>query len=167
MHIRKGECNQCGECCGYPRSTDGRQNNPWDTDMLASVRNWSIESLESELPILKILGILLYRGSFNGMVDVYGKRCYWIYVPGHGICTDKTPHGDMDTFDQRCPFLDKKHDDGTVPCLLYSTKEKYVWDKLCQPVPPHIFDRQRQVDEWFTNCPSCSYQYEAITIDKD
>jgi len=156
---RTGECNQCGECCGYPRP-DGEQNNAWEVDLIEGTRNWDMDVLESELPILKLIDVLVNRGQISGRVDIAGKRCYWIFVPGHGLCTDKTPHGDVSTFDQRCPFLDKKKSDGTVPCILYNTKEKYIWDKLCESSPPLMLERQEYVEQWFKNCPGCSYRYE-------
>jgi len=157
--IRTGTCNQCGECCGYPRLTDSGQNNAWANDFPESIANWSKEDIENYLPIFKIVGHPNHGGKLYGMSLINDVRCFWIWVPGHGLCKDKTPHGDLTTYDIRCPFLSEKLSDGTVPCLLYNTHRKFVWDKLCQPVPPNKFDTQEQVDNWFINCPSCSYEY--------
>ncbi len=159
IYKRTGECNQCGECCGYPRSSDGGQNNPWASDIIESVNGLSTEAVESELPILTLIGVLVKRGKTYGCVSIANRRCFWIYVPGHGICTDLTPHGDLGFYDQRCPFLDKKRANGAVQCILYNTGEKHVWDKLCQPVPPDIFDNPKNLGEWKRNCPSCSYVF--------
>lgn len=157
---RTGTCNQCGECCGYPRTTDGGQNNPWAKDLPECIRNWSDEAITIELPVFKRIGYLKDRDRKFGMVQVGTRRCYWIIVPGHGLCTDKTPHGDPRWFDQRCPFLSEKLPDGTVPCLLYNSKNKYIWERLCKPTPPEEFPTQERVDKWFKNCPGCSFKYE-------
>lgn len=157
--IRSGSCNLCGECCGYPRSTDGGQNNAWANDFPESIRNWDAESLATSLPIFQFSNDML--NTPNGDFTVQGNRCRWIWIQNHGWCTDLPPYGDTSTYDQRCPCLSSKLGDGTVPCRLYGTRYEYIWHQLCEPVPPMRLDTQAQVDAWFSNCPSCSYVYTA------
>lgn len=159
MFKRTGTCNLCGECCGYPRSTDGGQNNPWRKDLPESVRNWDQDVLKTEFPLFNLTGHPDHGGKKYGRKDIYGKRCFWIWIPKHGLCQDKTPHGNISTYDQRCSFLSVKLPDGTVPCLLYGTIDHYIWEKLCQPTPPENMSTKEKVDNWFKNCPSCSYEY--------
>lgn len=158
--IRTGECNLCGECCGFPRSTDGGQNNPWPNDIPDIIRTWSDESIQQDYPVLYFIGYTKDKNKKYGIKKVGVNTFHWIFVPGHGLCADKSPYGNLDKFDQRCPFLSEKLPDGTVPCLLYNTSKKYIWNKLCQPVPPDEFTAQEEVDRWYKRCPSCSYIYK-------
>jgi len=157
MFTRQGTCNRCGECCGYPRSTDGGQNNPWPKTWPESLRNWTPESIAYHLPILQFSSDMVNTPNDN--FTIKGQRCYWIWVPGKGLCTDLPPYGDVSTYDQRCPLLASKEPDGTVPCRLIGTNQESVWNMFCEPVPPMQMETQEQVDKWFTNCPSCSYTY--------
>lgn len=157
--IRTGTCNRCGECCGFPRSTDGGQNNPWPNDWPQSIQSWSPESIQLHLPILQFTTNMVNTPYDN--FTIRGHRCYWIWIIGKGLCTDTTPYGDVNTYDQRCPLLGPKGAGGDVPCYLIGTQYEYVWQMMCEPVPPASFDAQEQVDSWYTNCPSCSYDYIA------
>ncbi len=155
--LRTGTCSRCGECCGYPRSTDQGQNNPWPADWPQSIQSWSPEAIQLHLPIMQFSTDMVNTPSGNFTIG--GKRCYWIWVKDHGLCTDISPYGDPVTYDQRCPLLGAKAKDGTVPCLLVGTKWQFIHDQLCAPYPAGKFEFQSQVNEWFTNCPSCSYMY--------
>ena len=128
--IRVGECNMCGECCGYPRSTDGGQNNPWPPDWPESIQNWSPESIKEYAPIIQ-----LNRG---------------VWVKGKGLCKSDT--------DFRCPLLSDKVN-GEAKCSVVGTDNEYIWKYSCQPVPPLSYETLVQVKEWYKNCPSCSYEY--------
>lgn len=156
--IRTGTCNRCAECCGYPRSTDGGQNNPWPPDWPQSIRNWTPEAINTHLPILQFSSDMVNEAFGN--FTIKGKRCYWIWIIGKGLCTDITPYGDVSTYDQRCPLLADKVG-GQAPCRLVGTNYEYVWRAMCEPVPPVRFNTQEQVDAWFVTCPSCSYEYIA------
>ncbi len=148
---RIGTCNMCGECCGYPRSTDGGQNNAWPTDWPDSIANWNQEDIESNLPVFKLVGHPAHGGEKSGTVQIQNKNLTWKWKKDKGLCKSDT--------NLQCPFLSRKLQDDTVPCLLYNTEHKYIWDELCQPVPPDKLETQEQVDKWFKNCPSCSYEY--------
>lgn len=156
---RTGTCNRCGECCGYPRSTDGGQNNPWPGDWPQSIQSWSAEAIALHLPILQFSANMV--NTPYGNFTLQGKRCYWIWVTGKGLCTALSPYNNPANYDQRCPLLDAKQPDGSVPCRLVGTRYEGVWQTHCQPVPPTQFETQAQVDAWFANCPSCSYVYVA------
>lgn len=157
MFVRIGSCNRCGECCGYPRSTDGGQNNPWPPSWPESIRNWTPESIETHLPILQFAANMV--NTPNGNFTLTGHRCYWIWVIGHGLCTDLPPYGDPSAYDQRCPLLGDKQGDNSAPCRLVGTRYEPVWTAMCEPVPPMQMETQARVDKWFTKCPSCSYTY--------
>lgn len=154
MWIRTGTCNMCGECCGYPRITDGGQNNAWPNDWPESIETWEEDYKEEKCPVFKITGHLKKKGT----ITINKNSLKWVWIQGQGLCKD-TGKG---TWDQRCPFLSKKLSDGTVPCLLYGTSKHEVWQKYCNEVPPEKFDTKAQVDNWFKNCPSCSFIYEEI-----
>lgn len=157
--IRNGTCNRCGECCGFPRASDGGQNNPWPRGWPSDIRNWSPESIQTHLPILQFADDMMSAPS--GQFTLRGTAVHWIWVPGKGLCTDLPAYGDVATHDQRCPLLAAKQGDGTVPCMLVGTRYQEIYDLQCAPVPPILFETQEQVDAWFTNCPSCSYTYVA------
>jgi hypothetical protein len=157
MFTRQGSCNRCGECCGYPRSTNGGQNNPWPNDWPESIRNWSPESIQTHLPILQFVDNMV--NTPNGNFTIQGHRCYWIWIPGHGLCIDLPAYGDPVSYDQRCPCLGDKQAGNDVPCRLYGTRYQPIWQAMCEATPPVTYERQSQVDNWFINCPSCSYIY--------
>lgn len=158
-YLRAGTCNRCGECCGYPRASDGGQNNPWPGDWPESIRSWTPESIQLYLPILQFSANMV--NTLYGNFTIQGKRCYWIWITGKGLCTDTPAYGDTATYDQRCPLLEAKQGNGQVPCRLIGTRYEYVWTMLCEPVPPMRFDSQAALDNWHTNCPSCSYVFVA------
>lgn len=136
----------CGECCGYPRSTDGGQNNAWPPDWPQSIDSWDRKVIEENLPVFKLINY----NEKAGKVNINGKILKYEWVDKKGLCVSKE--------NLQCPFLSQKLPDGTVPCLLY-TKHKNVWDTQCMPTPPLEYETQEQVDSWFKNCPSCSYRY--------
>lgn len=168
---RTGTCNRCGECCGYPRATDGGQNNPWPLSWPDSVRTWTLEVLGTELPMFRATGHPALGGRQSGNFRIGNNTFRWCWAQGGGLATDVAPYNDGGaTFDIRCPLLMAKQPDGTVPCGAYGQTQTLpgstqtfhqMWEKLCEPTPPYKFETQSQVDNWFINCPSCSYVYVA------
>ncbi len=147
MFKRIGKCNLCGECCGSPRKTDGGQNNAWPADWPEALDTWSEESLPD---IFKLIDIKRKRGvSYIG-----NNRFNWMFKKGKGIC--KSNHN------FECPFLSEKLEDGTRPCLLKGTEWDTIWTNSCDNAPPEYFTSIEQVNQWFTNCPSCSFIYEEV-----
>lgn len=150
--LRSGTCNRCGECCGYPRATDGGQNNPWPNSWPGSIQSWSAEAIALHLPILQFAADMV--NTPNGQFTLQGKKINWTWVADHGLCT-----GTPTAWDQRCPMLGAKQGDGTVPCRLVGTRYENVWTMMCQPVPPDEFEKPEEVDNWYAHCPSCSFVY--------
>jgi len=169
MFTRTGNCDRCGECCGYPRSTDNGQNNPWPTDWPQSVQAWQIDVLGDNFPMYKFTGHPNLGGKASGTFKLGGNTIHWCWANGVGLATDIAPYNDGGaTYDIRCPLLLAKRPDGSVPCAAYgvtqvvpgSTKTFHdLWALLCEPVPPLVFDDVEQVNNWYMNCPSCSYVY--------
>lgn len=162
MYNRTGSCSRCGECCGFPRSTDSGQNNPWPPDWPSDVRSWMLSVIESEAPMFQITGHPNLGGKGFGTVRFAGNTCNWIWIDGKGLCTDTGRKGDATDYDQRCPCLGNKQPSGQVPCLLVGTNWEFIWQKLCQPVPPVELPDEyyaRFIADWHINCPSCSYTY--------
>lgn len=149
--IRSGSCLKCGECCGYPRKTDGGQNNPWPNDWPESLTTWQNEDIEKSAPVFKITGHKERHGSYL----VGNKQLPWIWIKNHGLCKD-IGNG---TWDQRCPFLSDKLKDGTIPCLLYETQSYNIWSSFCNTVPPDFYLTKFEVEIWEYNCPSCSFEF--------
>lgn len=150
MYKRTGECNLCGECCGFPRITDGGQNNPWPSDWPEVLDSWSEEDKEKSSPIFKITGHIKKHGNF--VLD--SKVFPWIWVKNKGLCKSDT--------DYRCPFLGDMTMDAEVPCLLYGTDYHFIWEEYCNLTPPEYFETKNQVENWQKNCPSCSFVYEEV-----
>jgi len=168
-YARTGTCNRCGECCGYPRTTDGGQNNPWPLSWPDSVATWQVEVLGNELPMFRETGHPVLGGKQSGSFKIDGYTCRWCWANGGGLATDMPPYNDKGaTFDIRCPLLQAKQPDNTVPCIAKGSTQVFpgstitfndLWVKLCEPVPPYVFGTIEQVQEWQTNCPSCSYTW--------
>lgn len=162
MYVRTGQCNRCGECCGYPRATDQGQNNPWPNDWPEAVASWIIAALEQYLPMFRITGHPRLGGGQSGSVKLGGYTIRWCWVPGHGLCTDTPPYGDPASYDPRCPCLKPKNAQGQADCALIGTNYEGIWQTLCQPVPPVQVANELYpifIAEWQVNCPSCSYVY--------
>ena len=156
MYKRTGECNLCGECCGYPRATDNGQTPPFPVNLPECVSSWSNNSdKEKAYPMFKITGHKKRFGKFNAK----GEVCHWIWIKGKGLCKDVLPFGDETTYDVRCPFLSKKLPDGTVPCLIYQHELRVQY---CSKGPQDTYENKLQVEHWFKNYPSCSFIYEEI-----
>ena len=154
MYRRTGTCARCGECCGYPRATDGGQNNPWPADWPQSIRTWTIEAIDQYLPVFKVPGHPDLGGKQYGSLKIGKYTIRWIWVPGAGICTDTPAYGDPASYDIRCPLLS-----GKVCAIKDHATLGRIWTVLCEPVPPSVFETAEQVQNWQTNCPSCSYTW--------
>lgn len=160
FYTRTGKCNLCGECCGYPRSTDSGQNNPFPNNWPESVANWQKEDIDKNVLICTLVGHPKFGRKRFGRIKIHDKFYYWIWIPDHGLCKDLPPYGDSTTFDQRCPFLSDKLEDGTVPCMIYGTKNHGIWQNYCSLTPPERFEDTKQIEQWEKNCPSCSFVFE-------
>lgn len=95
---RTGKCNQCGECCGFPRATDGGQNNPWPLEWPESVSSWSPEVIEAELPIFKLIQFPVQACPFlkDRKCDLVGSEYEYIW---HKMC-DPVPPLEFETLEQ-------------------------------------------------------------------
>lgn len=151
---RQGECNRCGECCGYPRATDGGQNNPWPGDWPDAIVDWTVEALSNEIPVFKLTGHPRLGGKTSGTVRIDRTNYSWAWVPGFGLCKSASDHA--------CPVLGKRQSDGSVPCGVYGTQWHEIWAILCAPAPPLVLEAEAEVQRWFANCPSCSYTYREV-----
>lgn len=165
---RTGTCNRCGECCGYPRATDGGQNNPWPLSWPESVASWQVDVLGDELPMFKFTGHPNLGGKQSGNFKIGGTSFRWCWAQGGGLATDVAPYNDGGaTFDVRCPLL-MDHVDGSHPCGAYNQTQTLpgstmtfhqLWQKLCEPVPPYVFETLENVQMWQQLSPSCSYTW--------
>lgn len=153
---RQGTCNRCGQCCGAAGSSE--QDSPWPDNWPDGLRNWLQETIETSFPILKLIGNPHFGGAESGVFNVRGKKCYWIWVKGHGLCKDLPPYGDLSTYSEECPFLLPDPGDGTRPCVLVGTQYRAVWDVMCQNQPP-MEKTSEEVAVWQARHPLCSYTW--------
>lgn len=147
---RTGKCNLCGECCGFPRATDGGQSNAWPLSWPESLAGLTKEDKDKVAPVFRITGNVNKSG-----IHRVGKKSFpWEWVKEQGLCKVLKDG----SHDIRCPFLSDKQEDGTVPCGIYGTRFHSVWEDYCNLVPPEYFE-QAQLDNWQKNCPSCSFVF--------
>lgn len=145
MLRRTGTCNRCGECCGWPRATDGGQNNPWPSIWPEAIQNWDTASINDD-PLLRITGVPKPGSPRHGVVVIGGKAWSFNWLPNWGLASSKSQLW--------CPFLTAgpgpEH-----PCGVYDTD---IFRNICIYTPPVEFDMD-MLDMWHRNCPSCSYVY--------
>lgn len=150
MYKRVGTCNRCGECCGYPRATNGGQNNPWPPYNPDDFRTWSEESLRQS-PFFSYIDHP--HGDYSVRVlNAGGKSFQYRWLPDIGICR---PNGNI-----MCPFLVDKPGPSR-PCGLYATELHDFFLKNCSVFPPD-YQTYEEVIYWFTNNPSCSYSFKEV-----
>lgn len=151
---RMGTCNRCGQCCGADGSPE--QNSPWPNTWPEALRDWQ----EEDLPVIfQMVGHPAFGAAVARVFRISGKNYRSIWVPGHGLCEDKPPWGDVATYSEECPFLMDDPGDGTRPCALVGTLYEAIWMVLCQPEPPEE-KSAAQVAQWQARHPLCSYTWE-------
>ena len=150
---RSGVCRKCGQCCGAPGSPE--QDSPWPNDWPESEITWQVQHLPL---ILQLTSTPHHGGAKAGQVAVGDNICYWIWVPGHGLCKDKEPFGDETSYQDTCPFLLEVQEDGTVPCAFIGTELEFIWESMCKP-SPKLMMRESNVLLWRQRHPKCSFTW--------
>jgi len=152
---RQGSCNRCGQCCGADGSPD--QDSPWPDSFPECFRNWQLADIESTRYIFQVIRPPSHGGSSHGRLRVGGKNYRYIWVPGHGLCKDKTPWGNTSSYSEECPFLMDDPGDGTRPCAFYGGAFQVVYDHDCDTVP--MEKSAEEVLVWQQRHPLCSYTW--------
>lgn len=153
---RVGSCNRCGQCCGAEGSPN--QDSPWPDSWPESLATWQEARLLEEIPLFQLLAHPAHGGPSAGVAIVGGVQCYWIWVPGEGLCADRPPYGNPSKFHQKCPFLGDDPGDSTRPCLLVGTPFQWLFDAMCEIAPPQELPPFK-VAIWQDNHPGCSYTW--------
>lgn len=150
IYQRTGECNKCGECCGYPLP-DGRQVQPWDEHIMSGTQNWSDESI-MDTPFFQVFRHPKLAKFKAGFLVVEGKKYRYAWEEKKGLCRED---GNV-----MCPFL---RDDlpGEHPCALWGTAYHWFWARHCEPTPPLRLTEQ-DLEIWKKQAPSCSHVYVKI-----
>ena len=138
--IRTGICNMCGECCGYPRKTDGQSTNAWPAGLQRIYKHWSKEAIAQH----QLLGRITEEDSI-AVVD--GKGFSYRWKDNGELCA---PNG------EQCPFLIMEGDQH--PCGLYNSSWHNIWQDICRNAPSEELELL-EVKLFFEKCPSCSYEY--------
>lgn len=146
-YIREGTCNRCGECCGYPRATDGGQNNPWPLNLEEMLTQYSDEAI---LQISFFKYISRPDSHRRGTIRTGGRTFIYTWTD-QGFCNR---YGNI-----RCPFL--LDDEAQHPCGIYGTELQGLFDENCKIVPAEQMDIDSLMF-WIEHCPSCSYTWRAF-----
>ena len=153
-----GTCNRCGQCCGAPGSPN--QDSPWPDNWPEALAAWSQDALDEHQALFRFLDhpSTLSESSF---AVKFGNIIYrGIWVPGHGLCKDEEPYGDITTYSETCPFLMEQETDGSYPCALVQTNVDYIYYEQCAPMGD-VWS-EASVQEWQANHPLCSYVFTEI-----
>jgi hypothetical protein len=157
MYRITGSCNRCGQCCGAPGSPN--QDSPWPNNWPEAVAGWRIDVLANVQPVFTITGHPALGGNTAFAVRVGNTTYRGIWVPGHGLCKDEPPYGDTSTFSETCPFLKNQLPDNSYPCGFEGTQYSAI-PVQCTRMGEYIDDEG--YNEWITNHPLCSYEFEYI-----
>ena len=159
MYLITGTCNDCGQCCGAPGSPN--QDSPWPDTWPEGLRNWSQAGLD-QINLLKHIQLPTHGGDPYWTVRLGNVNYHGIWVPGHGLCKDSPPYGDILTFEETCPFLMDQEVDDSYPCALDGNP---IFDEVYQTCRHEIAGKRVEEHwkmEWETNHPLCSYVLEYV-----
>lgn len=152
MH-REGECARCGQCCGAEGAPE--QDSPWPDNWPTGLRAWRAQDLS---PILQVTSTPFHGGPIAGSATVGENVCPWIWVPDHGLCKDREPLGDVESYSEECPFLAGEPGQGPRPCAFVGTELEYVWEAMCRRAP-RLEATKQQVAAWRRRHPLCGYSW--------
>lgn len=157
MYRISGSCNRCGQCCGAPGSPN--RDSPWPDRWPEALDSWAEEALQ-QIPILKHVLLPSKGGQPYWAVRLGGTTYRGIWIPGHGLCRDNPPWGDITTYEETCPFLGEQQPDGSYPCGLIGTMYEDVYYDFCSQMGTYWQDFQ--VERWQEDHPLCSYTFEKV-----
>lgn len=115
---------------------------------------WSAEALDQHFPLRQLIEAI---ATGYGEVKITGKRYYYIFVEGAGICTDLEPYGDPAAYANRCPLLVLNGEAANPPTACAGVSMP-IFTNLCGEQP-----RQRMTEaelaQWQAAYPACSYTW--------
>jgi len=156
--LRIGECSRCGQCCGADGSP--YQDSPWPDSWPEAVRTWTVQSLADNCPIFTLVGHPALGGATAAVARIGSTNYSFRWVPGHGLCRNKPPLNDPNTWSEECPFLDKAEPDGSRPCGLVGTRWQPIFDQMCFPESfPPLEAMPQWVAKWKERHPLCGYEW--------
>lgn len=152
---RNGTCERCGECCQTHIQPDGTMTTPWPADLSTSTRSWLDSDITFNLPIFKWIEHPKLNNKTSGRVRIGNRNMDYVFSTQYGLVKSEAV--------PECPALLPATGNSTERlCGLHNTVAHEVWQKMCEPVPPLVFETKEKLDRWNSNCPSCSYTWTEI-----